>query len=179
MAVTYNAPTRLDAISLLVSGTSDQTTPIPIRIYVDGVKVAEYSSATQDFSRIITVPAGESATVEVLDKENAVPSPAFSGRITLNWLAVSSAVRYRIEEYVSLSWIERATLTASGRTSFKWRTRLLDDGSTGQFRVTPFDAYGNEATPLTYSFLCVRTPDVPNAVMTYSNTTHKITITSV
>lgn len=174
--VTYNAPTRVSSIAIEISGTSDQVAPVPFRIYVDGDKVADYSSPTQAFRRVITIPIGESPLIEVLDKAAAIPSPAFPGHITLNWLAVPSATYYTVEEYIAAVWTVVATVQTESRTAFRWRTRLLEASASHQFRVTPFNSSGTSATPLTYSFLCVRHADVPNVEYTYSGITHKVTI---
>ncbi len=176
--ITYNAPDQLDSLSWLCSGTTDQTLPCLLRFYLDGVKVDEYTSTTSAWSRIVPVAVGESPTLEVLDKASAIPSPAFSAHVTLNWLAVTNAKYYRVEEYVSAAWVQRVMIKADSRTAYKWRTRYLEESTTFQFRVTPIDSAGNTVTALTYSFLVVRAPDVPNVNMAYSNSTHKVTISA-
>lgn len=176
--ITYDAPTRFGPTAIEISGTSDQTVPVPFRIYRDGVKIADYSSPTQTFRKLVSVPIGESPMFEVLDKAGAIPSPAFPGRVTLNWLAVANAVRYVVEEYYSAVWTERASVRSEGRSAFSWKTRLLETATTHQFRVTPYDAAGNSVSPLTFSFLMVRHSDVPDVDITYSNSTHKLTITA-
>lgn len=174
--ITYNAPTRYGRTAIEISGTSDQTVPVPFRFYRDGVKIADYSSPTQTFTKLVHVPVGESPMFEVLDKAGAIPSPAFSGRVTLNWLAVPNATRYVVEEYYSAVWTERATVRSESRSAFKWGTRVLENATTHQFRVTPYDAAGNSVTALTYSFLMARHSDVPEVELAYSNSTHKLTI---
>lgn len=176
MAVTAGIPIRLDIMSWEVPFTSDRTAPIDIRICINGAVVNQYTlNGTQDTVRVQCLP-DEGIALEILDHEDAVLSPAFPGRLTLNWTAVGSAKRYRVEEYVSSSWIERQTLIATGETAFSWETRWLENQTTHQFRVIPITAGGTEGTALAFSALMVRNDVVPDVTYTYSAGTGKVTI---
>ena len=176
MAITYNKPKRVDAVAWEFSGTSSATPPVPFRIYANGEKVADYSSANQAWSKVLHVPSGEGMLVEVLDNASAVPSPAFPGRVVINWVAVENATNYRVEEYVSAAWTEVITYAANGRSTFSHKSRWLEDQTTHQFRVIPISGAGNEGTALTFSFAMVRHPDSPQVTYTYNALNDKVTI---
>jgi len=176
MAITAGIPIRLDISSWEVPFTTDRTPPVDIRVCVNGAVVNQYTlDGTADSVRVQCQP-GEGIALEILDSEAAILSPAFPGRLTLNWTAVTSAKSYRVEEYVAAVWTERETITARGETAFSWETRWLENQTTFQFRVIPITAGGTEGTALTYSALMVRADEVPDVTYTYAAGTGKVTI---
>jgi hypothetical protein len=165
MTVTYGNIQRIDEIAFLVTWTSDQPTPVTFRVYSQGVLVQTIVSTDGTGSYILTVGAGESPFFEVLDMACQNPSIAFPGRITLNWLAVSGAVAYSVQELVG-TWTERMRISDLGQGVFTFLTRWLEDSETHSFQIVPVDSAGDFGTPIPVTFLQVRHPDVPN--VTYS-----------
>lgn len=174
--ITYNPTTLVDSQTMLISGVSDVTPPVPFRIYVDGALVASYDSEVDTFERMVSVQPGDTVNVEVLDEEGTIPSPAFSARASLNWLAVPNGFRYLVEEYIASSWTTVANLRANGRTAFTWLSRRLESDQSHQFRITAQDSAGNNASTTTVAFYMVRIPDVPTTTMEYDAGTGTVTI---
>lgn len=174
--ITYNPATYIDSQTLLISGESDVTPPVPFRIYVDGDLVASYDSEVAIFERIVSVQPGDSVNIEVLDEAGVLPSPAFPSRASLNWTAVPDGARYIIEEYVDSSWETVANLKANGRTAFTWLSRRLESDQQHQFRITARDSVNNDATATTVSFFIVRIPDAPATTMEYNSIDGTVTI---
>jgi hypothetical protein len=141
-------------------------------IYQDGLLV----DTTKATTRVLSVPAGESLVVEVLDDPAIKPEAAFPGRLTLGWYSVANAASYRIEEYVSSSWVQRKRVVESGRGYYQWKTRWLEDSTVHQFRVVPVGTNGNDGDPLVFSVLMVRHPDPPDVSYSYSAATQTVTI---
>lgn len=124
-------------------------------VYVDGVLVVS-TNATD-----CIVGLDDSAVVDVV-LAGTEPAEAFPRRLTLAWAGDADAAEYRIEEYVGTTWTWRQTVANDGRAYFSWKTRVLEDETTHQFRITPYDAAGNAGTAETLSTLMVRVPDVPS-----------------
>lgn len=123
-------------------------------VYVDGV-----------LAMTVLVPQAsvhldDGATVDVVENGDT-PAEAYPRRITLAWWTVTDAVSYRIEEYVGTTWTWRQTITDDGRGAFAWSSRVLEDETDHQFRITATDAAGNAGTAETLAFRMVRIPDVP------------------
>lgn len=176
MSVTYDAVIQIDDFAFSVQGHTDVTPPVTLRMYSNGVKVGEFESLDGYFAFTLTGMPGDSLQFEVLDKACSIPSLAFPGRATLNWRAQTDATEYRVEEYVSAAWTERQVIPANGSGSYVWQSRWLEDETTHQFRVVPVNSAGNDGTPLAFSMLLVRIPDVPRVTYTYNATTDKVTI---
>lgn len=175
--VTYNPPARVDATTFRLTGSTDQTAPLTLRLVREGRVVQSQLSSDGSFEFFINVASGEHPFIEVLDKANAIPSIAFPGRVTLNWQSAGND-HYVIREFVSSVWTDVGTVQDTGAGAFTFRTRWLEDDTTHSFRVVPFDAAGNEGTPLGFSFLEVRHPDAPAHSITYNPSTRRITISS-
>ena len=180
MAVTFTKTQAQDGQSFRVEFTSDETTPVPFRVIVDGLEVGAFSSSDGSGSFVVTVGIDESVFLEVLDKACQIPSIAFSGRMRVNWQAVVGATQYRVEEFVSAVWTARATITDRGEGAFEFVSRFLEDVTAHLFRVIPIDAAGNEGSPLTFTSLMVRHPAPPNVGYVYNGAgTPTVTISSV
>lgn len=74
--------------------------------------------------------------------------------------------------------IPAARVTADRPTGnyFLWRSGVLADSTTHQFRVTPVGVNGNAGATKTFSLLMVRTPDVPAVTYAYDPGTGAVTI---
>lgn len=179
MAITYGKVQPIDATSFRLTWTSDETAPVPFRVYVGGRLVSSWESPTQAGEIILTVPAGDAPFIEVLDKACDIPAIAFSGRITLQWSSITGAANYRIEEYVDSVWTERNVITDNGDGVFTWLSRWLEDVTTHQFRIVPISTAGNEGTPIEKTVFMVRHPDPPDVEYTYNgSSTPTITISA-
>jgi len=179
MAVTYEIPERVDQHSVLLRWSSDRTPPVTFRLYREGRKIYEVTSADGTGEFVLAVADGDQPFVEVLDVACANPSLAFPGRFTLVWLSVSGAASYRIDEYVSAAWTTRQTITADGSSSYRWQSRWLEDSQQHQFRVVPISTAGNGGTPTTITALMVRHPDAPSVTYAYNGSaTPTVTVTS-
>lgn len=177
MAVTYQTPIAASGFSFLLKFSTDRTPPINWRVYRNGVKIKDYTSNSTSDELLVFAPPDEGVAVEVLDLSAAIAAPAFPGHITLNWLAFSDAAKYRIDEYVSGSWISRQTITTKGEAVFQWLTRFLENQTTHTFRVVPIGDDDNEgATALTFTVPMVRQDVVPDVDYSYSAGTTKVTI---
>ena len=66
--------------------------------------------------------------------------------------------------------------TFFGRRYFNWRSRVLEDSATHQFRVTPIGANGNNGTAKNFVVLMVRIPDPPRVSYSYSAGSGVVTI---
>lgn len=167
MSVTYAAPLQLAANTWRLTWSSSLGVPgvafAGYRIFKNGVQVGEETTAEQ---LDVTLQAGESLVIEVLDDADEEPSTGFPGRITLGWGPVepaSSIREYKVQEYVSAVWTTRKLVTEDGSPFYRFESRYLEDDTTHQFRVIPVGVNGNDGTALSFSALMVRHPDQPIA----------------
>ena len=167
MAITSISIESLGEFTWLVSWTADGSGPF--YLWVNGT-LAEVTYAT---SALIPAQDGDSVLVDVLDT-TAQPADTFPSRLTLGWYAVAGAQRYRIEEYVGAAWTARAKVRDDGLGYFTWRSRVLEDGETHQFRIIP---EGNvDGTAVSFSALMVRHPDAPDPSYSYAEGTRQVTV---
>lgn len=166
----------IDFLNFRIRWTSDQTTPMPIRVFRDGVLVSTWSNPTATGEFDLLVPAGADPFVEILDRADERPSHAAPGQVTLHWQAVSGAVQYRIEEFLAGNWVERALVPDDGSGAFAWQTRWLADGGSYDFRITPLDAIGNAGTPATRTVVQVRHPPTPDVSFAYDDGTGTVSL---
>jgi hypothetical protein len=152
MSVSSLSASYIDTNSIRVSWSGGTA---PYRVYADGSLMAT-TSAT---SVVIRIDGNE--LIDVRDATESDPT-ARPARARIYWRGVSGASSYRVYEYVSGSWILRATYTDDGRGHWNWTSRRLEDGATHQFRVTSLDAAGNESSGDDISLVMVRTPDAPD-----------------
>ena len=175
VSVTYLDPQRIDEMAYLIRFTSDQPTPVMFRVFDEGVLSQTIESEDGTGSFIKHVSPGETPFLEVIDREDQRPSLAFPSRMTLNWFAVEQAESYRIDRYVSGSWVVQTSI-AAGPPSFTWQTPVLEDVTQHTFRIVPIDSAGNDGTELELTAYMVRVPDVPSVTLTYSSGTQKVTV---
>lgn len=162
----------LSAWSLEISWTSTLGDPT-FYVYRDGVLVATTKQTAISF----TLTSGERIAVEVFDDPDDEPELIFPGRATIQWLGLTAAASYLVEEYVGAAWTQRALLLASGRPYYQWTSRYLEDETTHQFRVTAIGADGNAGTPVAFSIPVVRNPDAPEPTWAFDTDTHELTVT--
>lgn len=167
--VTFSEPVQTGLYTWDITWTSDQTisSSNPYRVYIDGVKVSVQTANT--FSLVVQ-PGVPAPILEVLDRVEAVPQPAFPGYLVLGWNTDPDAVAYKVAYLSAFSgWLEYATIEVDLNKDFQsYSTPLLDDETDASWRITPIDAAGNEgASAAVFSALIVRHPDVPNVSFTY------------
>ncbi|QDU61230.1 hypothetical protein Pan216_20840 [Planctomycetes bacterium Pan216] len=177
MTVTAQAR-QIDYFAFRLSFSSDETPPVPFRVVRNGDMIYSFTSTDGTGEITVTVEPGTVPFFEILDRAGQRPQPAFPGRLTLAWQAVTGATRYRVDEYVDSEWTERQTIASTGETSYTWVSRWLEDSASHQFRVVPLDNAGNEGSAQTFAALMVRHPDAPNVTYTYNGSaTPTLTIT--
>lgn len=160
MAVTILTSNRNSIGEWVLTFESDETTPVTFYVYLDGI-LSDVIRSTTGYGEFRTwVAPNENTVLEILDK-NCLAQHAFPPRFTLNWLAISTADRYRIDRYVGAAWVEQDTVREVGQLSYTYLTVKLEDETTHQFRIVPVDANGIDGTALSFTKLMVRHPDVP------------------
>lgn len=167
--VTITKQKRLDHRSCLIEFSSDLESPV-FYIYIDG----KLASVTED-TRYIAAVTGSDVVIEILDDADKVPMQIFPGRLRIGWFWVDGASKYLVEELVSESWIERSDVANNNGYMF-YESRLLEDGSDHQFRITAFADDGSESEVANMTVFCVRLPDVPDIKYTYDESTATLTV---
>lgn len=173
MTVSISAPVPVGSDSYRVAWASDLPGSVRFYLYQDGVFLRE----TTETDAVFRVAPGEQLVIEIFDDPADEPEAAHPGRITLWWYPVANTVHYRIEEYASPWWVQRAIVQASGQSSYRWQSRFLEDCQVHHFRVVPVGSNGNDGTPLELSALVVRIPDVPAVNYSYWPPTGAVTLT--
>lgn len=171
MSVTITSAVQTGPESYRVTYTSSLSEPT-YYLYQDGTLVA----VTELTSWTFIVPMGESLNVEILDDPDELPQAAFPGRLTLAWEGSDSVEYYRIDEYVSETWTERARIYDTGVLYYSWQTRFLEDVTSHQFRIVPIGMNGNEGALKAFTVLMVRHPTPPSVSYAYDSETAKVTI---
>ena len=173
MSVTITDTYPTGSGSTLVRWESSLESPM-FYVHQDGVLIG----TTYDTEAFFSPEPGEEFIVEIFDTVDDAPLARHPGRITLQWREVADAAYYLVEEYVGGEWVERKRIYVHGEAIFLWRSGFLADATTHQFRVTPVGTNGNSGTPKEFSVLMVRYPSPPPVDYSYSNSTHKVTLTA-
>ncbi len=142
-------------------------------IYKDG---AVYDDNWADTEIIIeddntTPDLEEPPQIEVLDStDTATPQQLlYPPNLELQWHRVTGAGVYVIERYISAAWTEIARVGADDYAEYlRYRTGVLADGTTHQFRVKAIDERGYSSDYVAFSVFQVCTPDVPRITATYN-----------
>lgn len=176
MAVTFTDIIAGNGNTFLIRWTSDATAPVSFRVYREGRKVTAFTSADGTGEVVLVIAPDTSPYLEVLDNDSLQPSPAFSGHLTLNWMATAGAESYAVQWWDGSAWQTQASIEDTGFASYSWLTQWLADSTTHQFRIVTTATDGTTATSATMNLLMVRHPDSPNVTYTYSAGTGKVTI---
>ena len=180
MAVTVNEPIPVDDWTWLVSGSSDRTPPVALRMYLDGELVDEWTSSDGTFERV--VEAAIDRQLEILDHVDAVAEVLPPARVWISWQApdngttLSTVDHYRIEQDTGSGYAEIATIEAEDVAAFNYLSEILDDGADASFRVIAVGPAGNESAALELVRLIVRTPDTPAWDFTWDAGTQRVTL---
>ncbi len=130
-------------------------------IYIDGVFV----SSTKDTTWTVTIPLNSQFQFDVLDVETDAPEEHFPSTFTLRWDGTPDSTTYRVEQYVTDTWVAKHVTVADDTRVFHYKTELLDDSTTYQFRVVPVDGVGRDGTILEFEAEMCRYPDAPSQAM--------------
>jgi hypothetical protein len=168
--ITAYTQSATSPVSFKLSFTSNATPPISFRIFVGGVLKKSFTSNAQSASTNITVGAGSSPYIEVLDDDTMIPHPAFPSTFTLAWRQWQGAASYVVQVQNGLSWTTLMTIPDNPNTeNYSYTTAALDDETSYTFQVIPEDAAGNQGTPLSFPMTEVRAPDVPSVGYTWAS----------
>ena len=169
---------RIDDGSFILSWTSYQPGPTySYRVFREGNQISSFTSTSPNGSIHLTVNPSESPFIEVLDNDCQLPSIAFPGSITLNWLTVAGATSYLVQQNVSSVWVTKATIIDDGSGAFVYKSDWLNDETAYQFQVVPLDVNGNSATPMQFTITEIRHPNGYQPAYSYSLGTGKFTLT--
>lgn len=174
--LTITSITRVDPTAFKIAWETTAPAPLVFRVYVGGVLVASIPSSTSSASTILHIGAGDSPFVEVLDNACSLPAIAFSGRITLNWEAITGTAVYSVLERIGLSYSERQRFPATNAANYRFETRWLEDCTEHDFRVIPYASDGTAGDNMDFSVLMVRHPDVPDVEFSYDAETSLLTV---
>ena len=174
MAVTINPPDQIDQYSWEITWESSLGDPT-YYIYING-KLFEI---TDNESMIVTAAMGEpdeNISIDIFDSEDDSPDRCYPGKLTINWEGSDDVDYYSIKKCVAEEWIEQARIYDHGEKHFSWLSDFLDDVTVHTFQIVPIGTNGNTGTEAQLTCLMVRYPDIPDKSFSYSDDTHKITI---
>ena len=171
MAVTISSQTWQNDTTLVVEYSTDGDGPF--YIWRDGRFIATTYLETWTFH----VASGEYPVLDIMD-EDADPATAYPGKMLLFWWAGTVVDYYRVDEYVSEAWVERAKIYETSKPCYQWETRWLEDVTYHQFRIVPVRTNGNAGTATTRRFFMVRHPDTPAVTATWDSDNHLFAIAS-
>ncbi len=176
MTVTIQDPIDAGDGVWLVEWSTDLGDGTIFYIYVDGSLFTETTLTSWTF----TVPSGgedASLHVEILDAPKEDPVGAWPQTATIAWYAIGGTDYYKVEENVS-GWIERQRIQNQNLEYFVWTSRVLEDVTTHDFRVSAVGVNGNSSTVAALTILKVHNPIRPNVTITYADGTQKVTISA-
>jgi hypothetical protein len=127
---------------------------------------------------VVHATPGEKLSIEVTDDPDGTPASAESSRRTLEWSGVPTAAFYRIDEWISAAWTQRAIIPADGREVYRWQSRPLEDVAAHKWRVMPVGFNGRDGTARTLVHEMVRPEDSPQVEYSYAAGDSKVTITA-
>ena len=172
MAVTPNIPKQITLFSWGFSWSSDLEDPT-YYIYVNGKLYL-----TTENTRFIYTQTSGMLFVEVFDNATDRPSDVITGKVEIYFKGVPDTQYYRIDKCVAGEWVEQARVMDLDQGYFKWLSDFLDDVTEYVFQVVPVGVNGNAGSGLPFICLVVRVPNIPDLDVTYSDITHKLTISA-
>jgi len=153
----------------------DAGTESPYRIYWLGKLISETDRNTY----VMLTTAAEAPVLEILgvDDTDIPVSVTYPPYVRLQWYASTSAVTYKVEEYVDSTWTELDRITPEDNAGYMYYdTTAKTDCTEHTFRVVPIDAYNRDGADVEFTVYVVRHP-LPEAVdLTYSAVTGDLTI---
>ena len=96
----------------------------------------------------------------------------------LQWRGDLTADNYVVEYYRDGVWVTYRTVPETREGYYRMRTPFLEDNTTQQWRVTPYDAHGNAGTATNIEWMHICTPEMPAHTITYDAGTGYVTVAS-
>lgn len=153
----------------------------PFDVYgEDGEALLSNTSLTE---LIVSHPDTPNAApmIEVQDATAAAP-PQFvlwPGTVALQWRRRLGALAYRVEQWNGAEWVAVSPTPIYAdplRGYFQWRSRVLPDMATAQFRVVVLDAAGNESAADSTSCFIARVPSAPAVTVAWNSSTNEVEV---
>jgi hypothetical protein len=144
-------PGGQDGVATATSGLADPT----YRWWLAGELVLTTAANVFYFH----VDIGESVQLDVYD-DATVPAATFPCRDTFQWEHADGSDYYEILEYVGAAWVVRGITRDIGQWIFRWKSRVLEDCTSHQFRVRSMGIYSTGEYK-TFSAYMIRNPDHP------------------
>lgn len=141
-------------------------------LYRDGL----YIGASRKRTAFIPLALDERMELDVTDDPNDSPLGDFPGVFVLSWEKSEETSYYTVARYVDSAWVTLTTVYDVAKSIFQYITPFLEDGEVHQFRVLPVGTNGNAGTPMDFSALMVRHPDVPTVSYTLDPETGAVTV---
>jgi len=104
--------------------------------------------------------------LEIVDDEDDAESDLYPPYAILQWRTVDGADSYLVEEYVDSAWEYRRSVRESGAGWYMYKTDMLDDLTSVQYRVSALNLRGSAGTAVSYTFTIARNPDTPEVAYT-------------
>ena len=134
-------------------------------VWLQGARLAAHVSADDTtYTYDGWTDDDEPPPLEFVDYGGTPDSKTYSPRGILQWWGEATADYYAVEQYVDAAWTERTQIPEDGQGYYQYHTAPQTDGSTAQYRVTPYDSEGYAGEPLafTVSIVCYPAPPVIN-----------------
>lgn len=93
----------------------------------------------------------------------------YSPYAILQWRKVTGASSYLVEQYISGAWTFKKTIQDVDSGYYWYKTALLTDQESNQFRVSALDITGNSGTAVNFTFLITRNPAPPDVEYTINS----------
>lgn len=173
MAVTIQPEQQVGPNTWRLFWSSDEDDPT-YRIYMNGRFIR--STKVEHIDIPMSLFAGETGMVEILDDAETPPSIAIGAQTLLTWDNVAGAEFYRVEQSIDAAWVVVTEIKADQARYHYWTPALSGGATTHDFRVTSVGENRNEASPTEVNILSTRHPDPPIVDYTFSDSTKKVTI---
>lgn len=154
--------------------TWEEESGVSYNIYLGGVLL----DTVDEGEWVSTVPGYLSSPppVEIVPDNETAESLTYPPFLRLQWRIVEGEAGYRVEEYVGGSWVTRREIMDNGSEYYSYKTPLLEDGSTANWRVSAFGKQGDAGTPVVFTVEIVRNPSTPDVSLDYDESTGDLTI---
>lgn len=133
-------------------------------VWIDGAFVGE----TLETEWFVNVGTNGQVQFSVFDDAAGVPPTYFPNYLVLRWMGRDGAAMYRVEQYVSDSWVLLSLVPFRVSNVYRYKTGPLEDSTTYDFRVVPVDESGRAGVVRSFTVEMVRYPDAPSQTMTFA-----------
>lgn len=146
------------------SGESSDDT---FEVWLEGSLLAETSD--EEYECVLPDYDATPPPLEILAAGVDAQNKTYPPLLTIQWRRVATAAYYQIEEYVDSAWVMRVRMTENGSEYYAYKTPVLDDCTTTQWRVTGLNSVGDIGTYITFSSFLVRNPPPPAVTIDYAD----------